>query len=334
MARLRGAAGFVLVIATFALAGCADKQNTLAPASKQEGKISTLWWIMMTGAWIGFAVVVGLLTLGWVHRKREGLPWGGGERAATAIVIVLGTAVPLVILSTLFVYSDIFVVRSTAAPIPGTTARSVAVAGRQWFWQVRYPGTKAVTANEIHIPVRTRINVIGTTDDVIHSFWVPRLNRKIDLIPGRQNRVLVAADRPGVYRGECAEFCGLQHAHMSMQVVAEPRAQFAAWLANMAKPARAPTSAEERRGQHVFLTKACAGCHTIRGTNAHGNIGPDLTHVASRSTLAALTIPNTRDYLLRWIHDPQQFKQGAKMPSLHLTDTELDEVVAYLESLK
>jgi cytochrome c oxidase subunit 2 len=325
--------GALLAFAVLALAGCADKQNTLAPASKQEHEISTLFWIMMGGAWIGFAVIVGLLTLGWVRRKYDGLPWGGGERAATAIVIGVGVAVPIVVLSALFVYANIFVIDSTAAPKPGTTARTIQVAGHQWFWEVRYPGTSAVTANEIHIPVNTRVNVEATTVDVIHSFWVPELNRKIDLIPGRTNRVLLAANRIGAFRGQCAEFCGLQHAHMSAVVYADSPARFRAWLANMARPARQPQTSEERRGREIFLSHACSGCHMIRGTSADGRIGPDLTHVADRKTLGALTIPNTAADMRAWIHDPQQFKDGAKMPSLHLTDDELDAVTAYLRSL-
>jgi cytochrome c oxidase subunit II len=331
---MRGARGAVLVFAVLVLAGCGGKQNTLAPASKPEHQISTLFWIMMTGAWIGFALIVGLLTLGWVRRKHEGLPWGGGERAATGIVIGLGVAVPIVILTVLFVYSNIVVVNSTAAPKPGTTARTIAVVGHQWFWEIRYPGTRAVTANEIHIPVNTRIKVIGTTSDVIHSFWVPELNRKIDLIPGHTNHLLLVADRPGVYRGQCAEFCGLQHAHMSMSVYADPPARFRQWLAGQSRPAREPRTDQERRGREIFLSHTCSGCHTILGTNAQSRIGPDLTHVGSRATLGALTIPNTPDDMRRWIHDPQQFKDGAKMPSLHLSDREVDEVVAYLESLK
>jgi cytochrome c oxidase subunit II len=334
MGRVGRARGLLLVSIVAVLAGCADKQNALAPASPQEHRISTLFWIMMIGAWIGFGVVIALLALGWVRRRRSGLPRGGEERAATTVIIVMGVVVPILVLSALFVYSDIFVVRSTAAPAPGSTSRSIEVVGRQWFWDVRYPGTKAVTANEIHIPAKTRIEVVGRTDDVIHSFWVPRLNRKIDLIPGRTNHVLLQADRTGVFRGQCAEFCGLQHAHMAFEVIAQTPARFKAWLANMAKPARPPATAEARRGQQLFASEACSGCHTIRGTNAAGKIGPDLTHLATRSTLAALTIPNTRDYLLRWVHDPQQFKEGAKMPALHLSDRDLDAVVAYLRGLK
>jgi len=212
--------------------------------------------------------------------------------------------------------------------------RTIAVVGHQWFWEIRYPGTHAVTANEIHIPVNTRVNVIGTTSDVIHSFWVPELNRKIDLIPGRTNHVLLAADRPGVYRGQCAEFCGLQHAHMSLSVYADPPDVFRQWLDHQSRPARDPQTPEETRGREIFMSHTCSGCHTILGTSAHSRIGPDLTHVGSRATLGALTIPNTPGYMRRWIHDPQQFKEGAKMPALHLTGQEVDEVVAYLESLK
>jgi cytochrome c oxidase subunit 2 len=315
------------------LAGCGSQQSTLDPQGRPERRISHLWWIMMTCAWVGFAVVVGLLALGWVHRKRAGL-WGHGDRLATGIVIAGGIAIPIVVLTALFIYSNIFVLKSTAAPSPGSTAMTIDVVGHQWFWTVKYPPTKAVTANEIHIPVNTRVDTIGTTVDVIHSFWVPQLNRKIDVIPGRINRILLIADKPGEYRGQCAEFCGLQHANMATYVIADTPARFKAWLANEASPARTPTTPAQGRGQKVFIGEACSGCHAIRGTNAAGNVGPDLTHLASRTTLAALTIPNTPSYLARWIENPQQFKPGVKMPSLHLTPSEVKDIVAYLESLK
>lgn len=331
---MRGAVGVLFAFTVLVLAGCGGKQNTLAPASPQEHRISVLFWIMMVGAWIGFAVIAGLLTLGWVRRKHDGLPWGGGERAATWVVIGVGVAIPIVVLSALFVYSNVFVLDSTAAPKPGTTQRTVQVTGHQWFWEINYVGTEAVTANELHIPVGGRIQIEGRTTDVIHSFWVPELNRKIDLIPGRINRVLLQASRSGVYRGQCAEFCGLQHAHMAMSVYADPPARFRAWLANESRPGREPKTAQESRGREIFLSHTCSGCHTVRGTSAHSRIGPDLTHVGGRATLGALTIPNTPAYMRNWIHDPQHFKDGAKMPALHLTDDEVDSVVAYLESLK
>jgi cytochrome c oxidase subunit 2 len=211
---------------------------------------------------------------------------------------------------------------------------TVRITGHQWFWEVSYPGTGAVTANEIHIPARTRVQVVARTADVIHSFWVPQLNRKIDMVPGRTNRVLLYADRPGVYRGQCAEFCGLQHAHMAMKVFAQSPTRFHAWLANMEQPAAPPETAEQRRGRQLFLSNACAGCHTIRGTPAAGEIGPDLTHVASRTTLAAATIPNNAHALERWISDPQRVKPGNKMPALDLTQADFKAIRNYLHHLR
>jgi len=245
-------------------------------------------------------------------------------------VIGLGVAVPIVFLTLLFVWSDIFVIRSTDAPAVSSTSLTVRVIAHQWWWEVRYPGTTAATANEIHIPVDTRVDVVGTTDDVVHSLWVPELNRKIDLIPGRMNRMLWDAERAGTYEGRCSEFCGFQHAHMVVRVIAQPRAQFRAWLANMSKPAAASGS----RGEQVFLSHACSGCHQIRGTSARGLVGPDLTHLMSRQTLAAGTIPNTRDYLANWIIDPQLYKPGNHMPALNLSGPDFDALLAYLRTLK
>src|SRR4051794_40717062 len=237
---------------------------------------------MLGGAAIGFASIVVLLVLGWTRRNRPGLPGGStSERTETGLVVLLGVVIPIAVLLALFVYADVFVMRSTAAPRPGSTAMTIDVVGHQWFWEVRYAGTGVVTANEIHIPVGTRVDVVATTADVIHSFWLPELNRKIDMIPGRENRVLLEADRPGRYRGQCSEFCGLQHAHMAIEVVAEPPAAFRAWLANQERDARAPVTAGQRSGRATFLAQACAGCHTIRGTSAAGEAGPDLTHVGS-----------------------------------------------------
>ena len=292
----------------------------LHPASGPQHEIVRLWWVMLGGAAIGFASIVLLLVLGWTRRNRPGLPGGStSERAETGLVVLLGVVVPIAVLLALFVYADVFVMRSTAAPSPGSTAFTIDVVGHQWFWEVRYPGADVVTANEIHIPVGIRVDVVATTADVIHSFWLPELNRKVDMIPGRENRILLEADRPGRYRGQCSEFCGLQHAHMAVEVVAEPPAEFRAWLANQARPAREPSTEEQRRGRETFLAQACSGCHTISGTSAHGTAGPDLTHVASRRMLAALTIPNEPAPLRDWIENPQHAKPGVKMPSLPLS---------------
>jgi cytochrome c oxidase subunit II len=309
-------------------------QNVLNPHSPAEHSISVLWWVMLGGAWIGLILVAVLLVLGWVRRRRDSLPFGGGERAATRLVIGLGIAMPILVLTGLFLWSDIFVIRSTAAPAQGSTAMTVQVTGHQWFWEIHYPGRQAVTANELHIPVRTRVNVVGTTADVIHSLWVPELNRKIDLIPGRTNRMLLYADRAGTYPGQCAEFCGLQHAHMELLVVAEPRPAFEQWLRGEDAPARQPTGSEAQLGAQLFTTEGCADCHQIRGTAAQAQVGPDLTHVASRATLASATIPNDRAHLTEWLRDPQRVKPGNKMPELQLSANDVAALVAYLEELK
>ncbi|HEY4347515.1 MAG TPA: cytochrome c oxidase subunit II [Gaiellaceae bacterium] len=315
------------------LAGCGGNQNALDPHSSSEGKIADLWWVMLGAACVGFGVVVALLFAGWLRRDRA-FEGEGAERRATTAVVVLGVAIPIVVLTALFVWADVFVDRSTAAPPAGRAQLTVRVIAHQWWWEVRYPGTAAVTADEIHVPVGKRVDIVATSADVIHSFWVPELNRKIDLIPGRTASVLIDADRPGRYRGQCSEFCGVQHAHMTVEVVAQMPGAFHAWLAGMEKPAAAPVTTAESDGRTLFLGSSCASCHSIRGTSAAGRVGPDLTHLATRATLAALTIPNRPDYLRGWIADPQRVKPGATMPAIPLTSRELSALVAYLDHLR
>jgi cytochrome c oxidase subunit II len=320
--------------AAVAVSGC-GKQSTLDTHSPQAHDIRTLWWWMLVAASIVFLGAVVMLVIAWIRRRQPGLPMiGQSARVETRLVVLFGMVIPAVVLIALFFVSDVYVIGKTEPPSPGSTAMSVEVTGHQWWWEVNYPGTTAVTANEIHIPAGTRVNVIGNTEDVIHSFWVPQLNRKIDLIPGRDNRLLLYASSPGVYRGQCAEFCGLQHAHMAFEVVADPPGRFQAWLANMAADARPPATPAERAGERAFLQDQCASCHTIRGAGAQGQIGPDLTHLASRSTIAALTLPNDPEYLGGWIRDPQHFKPGNKMPGLNLSGQDVSSLVAYLRSLR
>jgi cytochrome c oxidase subunit II len=332
--RIRGGCAGLAVALAAGAAGCSSgNQNTLAPHSGPEHQITHLWWVMFIVSCVGFGFVALLLSLGWVRRHHPTLPGGGGEHAASIGVIVFGVAVPVLLLSALFAWSDFFVIRSTAAPALSSTRMTIHVIGHQWWWEVLYPGTTAVTANEIHIPVNTRVNLVATTDDVIHSFWVPELNRKIDMIPGRRNRILLEANTVGTYRGQCSEYCGLQHAHMTVTVVAQTSARFRAWLANMARPARTPAGGAAASGARLFLRQACAQCHQIRGTGAHGLVGPDLTHLATRQTLGADTIANTSSLLRRWIVDPQHFKPGNKMPALPLTNRQAHELTVYLDAL-
>ena len=316
------------------LAGC-GKQSTLSPRSPQTHDIRTLWWWMLGIATVVFLGAIAMLGLAWIRRATPGLPLvGERETVPQALVLLFGIAVPLVVLVSLFGVADVYLVRQTAPPSPARTALTVDVIGHQWWWEVRYPGTAAVTANEIHIPVDTPVNVVASTADVIHSFWVPQLARKIDEVPGRQNRVLLYASRPGRYRGQCAEFCGFQHANMSLFVVAQPRAAYNAWLANMAAPAASPTTATAQAGERVFMASQCASCHEIRGTAARGLVGPDLTHLATRRTLAGAEIRNTPAELRAWIASPQSIKDGSRMPNLGLSATEYDQIAAYLEGLR
>jgi cytochrome c oxidase subunit II len=322
----------VLAALAAVLAGCGTQQNALAPESHQSRDIAGLFWWMLGGAAIGLGLVVALLLVAWRRRNRRGaLGDPSGDVVGWRVVVGLGIVVPIVLLVTLFVISDIFVIQTTQAPAANTTELTVRVIGHQWWWEVEYPGTGVATANEIHIPARTRVRLEVHTADVIHSFWVPRLNRKIDTIPGQTNEIVLYADQPGRYRGQCAEFCGLQHAHMGMYVFADPPAMFRRWLAAQAKPARAPA---DSAGAKVFIDGECATCHTIRGTSARGYVGPDLTHLASRTSLAALTIPNTPAELRRWLEDPQRVKPGNQMPGVVLTRVQLDALVAYLRELR
>lgn len=309
--------------------------SPLEPHSPASHDIAALWWGMLIVAGIVFLGAIGMLAIGWLRRDRPGLPLiGESERANTGLVVAFGIVIPAIVLVALFVVSDLVVIRDTEAPAAGSAALTVTVVGHQWFWEARYPGTPAVTANEIHIPVDTKVEIRARTADVIHSFWVPELNRKIDMIPGQVNRIELDPERVGVYRGQCAEFCGFQHAHMALRVYVDPRRRFRAWLANMAKPARQPSSALTRRGMAGFMAGGCASCHTIRGTEASGTIGPDLTHLASRQTIAADTLPNTPADLFRWIQDPQSVKPGAKMPGLGLGAARFHAIVDYLAGLR
>jgi cytochrome c oxidase subunit 2 len=331
----RASAAAALVLLAAALGGCGGRQSILAPRSQQTHVISLLWWWMLGAAIVVFAGAVGLLVLAYLRRRSEGLPFfGKREKVISAIVIAFGIAIPLVVLVTLFGASDIYAIRYSAAPAAGSTGMTVQVIGRQWWWEIRYPSSGAVTANEMHIPTGTRVEVVATTADVIHSLWVPRLARKIDTIPGRENKILFDTPYAGTYLGQCSEFCGLQHAHMRLTVTAEPRASFNRWLANMAKPVLAPTTARARAGRSLFFSRGCGGCHQLRGTGAHGTIGPDLTHLATRSTLASVTIANTPEELVRWIHEPQAVKPGNHMPDLGLSRAEAETIASFLRELK
>ena len=314
--------------------------SMLDPHGPGAARVTSLWWVMLAIALVVLTVVVVMLVVAVLRGRRSASP--GREQARPAsgeeprwgepFIVVAGFVIPALILVTLFVVS----LRAMAAlRDPGQAAElEIRVTGHMWWWEAQYPNG-AVTANEIHVPAGRPVRFTVTSADVIHSFWVPQLQVKADMIPGKVNTLTIQADEPGRWRGQCAEFCGLQHAQMIFWVVAEPPATFDRWMAHEALAAAQPTDPGAARGQSVFLNQTCAGCHAVRGTPASlARVGPDLTHLASRSTIAAGVLPQTRAALAAWVSDPQVAKPGAVMPPTDLTAAELDALLDYLQSLK
>jgi cytochrome c oxidase subunit II len=258
-----------------------------------------------------------------LHEPEKGMLW----------VWVGGIIVPVVILSIIFGLS-VGSARALATP-PEPEQITIEVTGHRWWWEVRYPQLNIVTANEIHVPVGEAVRIELRTNDVIHSFWLPEIMIKTDLIPGQLNAQWILVEEPGVYRGVCAEFCGLQHARMHFMLVAEPRERFEEWVEKASSPAQAvPDDELAQAGQEVFLSTSCFYCHQIRGTSASGSVGPDLTHFASRLTLAAGSMENNIGNLGGWILDPQHIKPGSLMPPTDLTGEELQALLYYLSTLE
>ncbi|HVZ21241.1 MAG TPA: c-type cytochrome [Vicinamibacterales bacterium] len=324
-----------LVPAALLLSACGSKANSLAPHSPQEKSIASLFWWMTGACFVGLGVITALLVLAWARRNRMGPGREPGERAGWLVVIVFGIGVMVAGVTVLFFFSDVHLIGITEEPAAAETELTVDAIGHQWYWEFRYPGTpNAVTADEMHIPVRTPVRVNADTADVVHEVWVPQLNRKIDTIPGQSNAIELYADQVGRYRGVCNQYCGLQHAHMDFWVYVDPPATFRAWLRRQAADAAQPSGAQARAGKRVFLAGSCSSCHTIRGTPADGTVGPDLTHLASRTSLAGLVLPNHRADLAAWITDAQHFKPGNQMPDIDVPPAQLRRLVAYLEGLK
>lgn len=308
-------------------------QSVLAPAGIQAARIAHLWWVMFWVCTVVFILVVGAMAIA-VTRGRRGASDAGHRVLSRNVAIA--TAASIAALLVLLTHS--VVTGRALETLKTPDAVRIQITGYQWWWDVEYlnpqPSLRAVTANEIHIPVGRPVGLTLLSSDVIHSLWIPNLHGKIDLIPGRVNEMWIQADRPGVYRGQCAEFCGLQHAKMAITIVAEPPDQFEGWVAHQREPAPPPTLPSQQRGLDIVERGPCAMCHTIAGTTAGGRTAPDLTHIASRSTLAAGTVPNTRGYLAGWIVDPQHVKPGNKMPPLALSSSDLQALLDYLETLK
>jgi cytochrome c oxidase subunit 2 len=315
-------------------------QSALDPAGPAAARILDLFWLFTgVSALVYLAVIAALL---WAALRRRA---GGGmaephpeTRVERRLGRVVGGAVAVTVLFLMVLLVASFATDRNLARLADPEDLQLQVVGHQWWWEVRYehglPSRTFTTANEIHIPVGRKVRLRLSSPDVIHSFWVPSLHGKIDLIPGRENELVLQADGPGIYRGQCAEFCGLQHAHMGFLVIAEAPEAFDAWYDHQLRPAVEPAGEVERHGHDLFLGSSCVMCHRIRGTLAGATVGPDLTHLASRQTLAAATLPNMPGHLGAWIADPQRIKPGANMPIPGIDGSELNPLVSYLRSLE
>jgi cytochrome c oxidase subunit 2 len=313
-------------------------QSTLSPAGPQAAHIASLWWWFL-GTTTVVAIIV-LAALAWAvvrgrsasNRETNGTAADSGLGA----IVTVSVGVTIVVLFALLIGS-IAVARVLAAR-PGNSAVSIALTGHQWWWEIEYEDAvqsrHVITANEMHIPVGRPVVLKVTSRDVIHSFWVPNLAGKRDLIPGYTTAIWIQADRAAIYRGQCAEFCGRQHANMAIEVVAQPESDFEGWLENERQVARPPADATAQHGLDVFASGQCIACHSIAGTLAHGQIGPDLTHMAARRTIGAGALPNTRERMAEWVVNPQASKPGSLMPPNILPEADVQALVTYLEGLK
>jgi cytochrome c oxidase subunit 2 len=311
------------------LVSCTSATSTLDPAGPGAARIERLWWVIFWIATLVFLVVLAFLIVALVRGRRRHVEVRRHVRWGEPFIVISGVVVPAVILIAVFVVSlsDMRALSRTGS----RTALEIEVVSHDWWWEARYPNG-AVTANEIHVPVGEPVRLKLVTADVIHSFWVPRLQAKVDHVSGRTNYMWLQADRPGRYRGQCAEFCGLQHANMAFYVVAQPSADFETWVEQTATAAE-PTTDGAAAGESVFMSSTCVGCHAVGGTPADAQVGPDLTHVADRQTLFAGTVRNTRANLAEIIVDPQAVKPGVAMPPTELTANELEDLLDYLEQL-
>lgn len=318
-------------VASPVLSACTDRQSVMAAHGPEAERVALLAMIVFAGAAIVMIVVLAALWLalrGSVS-QRAAL---AGERA----IRLGGIAFPAVTLTVLLGYG-LWMMRESLA-VEAAPALRIEVTGEQWWWRLGYrdrQGQAFAEANEIRIPVGAEVELELRSADVIHSFWVPSLGGKLDMIPGRTNRLRLRAERPGIYRGQCAEYCGGPHALMALEIVALPQAEFDAWLAAGAAPTAPPGGEAERRGGELFLAAGCGGCHAVRGSAAEGVIGPDLSRVGGRRFLAAATIPMSRENFVRFIVDGQALKPGNPMPPFRVfTPAELDALAAYLASLR
>jgi cytochrome c oxidase subunit 2 len=330
--------GGLALASSLMLAGCSGWQSALDVHGEAAASLKQLIILIVAVCSVVWALVMIALILALVRRReRREPPLQTNPATERRMTITVAAAVAAtVVIITVFTVLSFFTTR--ALSVAGADDLTIKVRGLQWWWGVEYfggaPEQRFETANEIHIPVGRKVRLQLEGLDVIHSFWVPSLAGKQDLIPGRPNELTLRAERPGVYRGQCAEYCGLQHAHMAFFVIAEEQGAFDEWVRSQRQDAAAASNEETVAGQQAFVSRQCAACHTVRGTSADGKTGPDLTHVGGRTTIAAGLLPTTRGSLAAWIADPQTLKPGNNMPLVPMNPDELRAISAWLASLK
>ena len=307
-------------------------QHALNAAGAEAESLRNLWWIFFSVCAVVYTGTIGFFVAAWFRGRRNATPI---VREDKRLMRAVGAATVVSIVGLLALLVISVAVGHTVGTF-GTRANpmEIDVTGHQWWWEVKYPAHGLVTANEIHIPIHTPVLLRLDSPDVIHSLWIPNLHGKRDLIPGRVNKLIIEADHPGIFRGQCAEFCGLQHAHMSLTVIAEGPEQFAKWEAHQSEGAPAPMTPEEARGQQAFLGSPCVKCHNVTGTGANAKLGPDLTHFRSRPTLAAGLLLNTRGNVAGWILNAPAIKPGTQMPANQISAVDLQDLLAYLDTLR
>lgn len=327
------------------LTGCGGEQSALRGEGTRSAAINENTLVLTVLGGLVWVIVVVAVLMAAFRRNRSAQ--SAVDRREIFTVVLAGVAIPAVIIVAVTAHS--IGVLNRIDPRDADDNLAVEVIGHKFWWEVRYPDDEVVTANEVHIPTGERVRIRLESEDVIHSFWVPALTGKMDLIPGETNETWIETDNPGTYWGQCAEYCGIQHALMRFVVVAHEPDEFEDWLTAQREPAAEPAEPAEvadpapdayddpeqiLRGREVFMSASCVYCHTIAGTEATGTFGPDLTHLASRDYLAAGTIPNQRGHLAGWLVDPQAIKPGSHMPGTDLSGEDLQALLAYLESLE
>jgi cytochrome c oxidase subunit II len=318
------------------LAGCERVQSALDPSGSGAKAIYGVWQLFFWTCTAVFLVVIAGLAWALLRSRSTDTPAAPRmppnpsteRRLDFALQIGIGLTVAILLAFTAASYS----VGTTLFYSPESPL-DVELTGHRWWWEARYPGSAFATANEIHVPVGKPVRITLRADDVIHSFWVPNLHGKMDLIPGQTNHLVFTAEDPGIYRGQCAEFCGQQHAFMALYVVAGPDRDFERWRQQQDRPAPEPANDAQKHGRVVFADN-CAACHTIRGFKEEGKLGPDLTHVASRISIGAGRLPNSRGNRAGWIVDPQRLKPHVYMPSFPLQPSDLQALLDYFDTLR